>query len=297
MIKEPIKQKIGGHIKGVVIDYCSANLYQEGLSKSTVKGRRNVANNFTDYLISYHSQLKIEEISLSEVNLWLKDLIVRQGIQQNTVNTYARCIRTFFKYLNDNEINHTRWQSIPIPKKVDTKREYVTVDEVMQLIQSAKTKRDKAIIAVLFTSGIRIGELVELKTKDVRNREFQIVGKGGRLRTCYIDPFADQLLTSYLKSRDQSYEYLFISQTGRQMHAYNLNKMLKRTALLAGWNDRNISAHMFRHGFATTLVKNGMNLRHIQILMGHSKLSTTEIYTHVVQPELKGVHDNFMTLS
>ncbi len=166
---------------------------------------------------------------------------------------------------------------------------------------------DKALLLTLYSTGLRVSELVNLNINDVnlKTGEFAVIGKGRKVRTVYLSPAAITSLTKYLSLRKDSFKPLFLRYSGKKMDSNDpdgeslrltvrsVQRLVKRYALNAGLAV-DATPHTLRHSFATTLLSQGADLRSVQELLGHSNLSTTQIYTHVTNKRLKEVHAEFL---
>jgi site-specific recombinase XerD len=164
--------------------------------------------------------------------------------------------------------------------------------------------RDRAIIELLFSSGLRVSELVGLDRDHInlKRREFMVRGKGQKDRPIFISEEAADCITKYLEKRQDNVKPLFIRYSGtkkvdltgnyHRLTARSIQRMIARYALLAGIT-KHVSPHTLRHSFATDLLMNGADLRSVQAMLGHSNIATTQIYTHVTDPHLKEVHQQF----
>ena len=174
----------------------------------------------------------------------------------------------------------------------------------MPKIDTLNGLRDRAILELLFSSGLRVSELVALNRGDInlKRREFMVRGKGQKDRPIFISEAAADWLTQYLEKREDNSEPMFIRYSGNKkvslsgnyyrLTARSVQRIVARYALLAGITKK-VSPHTLRHSFATDLLMNGADLRSVQAMLGHSNISTTQIYTHVTDPHLKAVHEKF----
>ena len=193
-----------------------------------------------------------------------------------------------------------------------TKRKQVTFlneEELARLFAEPDTKtvsgtRDRAILELLFSSGLRVSELVSLDRDHVnlKRREFMVRGKGQKDRPIFISPQAAQWVEDYLSKRQDNSKPLFVRYSGSKkvdnsgnfsrLTARSVQRIVARTALLAGITKK-VTPHTLRHSFATDLLMNGADIRSVQAMLGHSNIATTQIYTHITDPHLKAVHEKF----
>jgi site-specific recombinase XerD len=193
-----------------------------------------------------------------------------------------------------------------------TKRKQVTFlneDELARLfnqpdLDKVAGLRDRAILELLFSSGLRVSELVGLDRDHInlKRREFMVRGKGQKDRPIFISQEAADWLQHYLDKRDDNTRPLFVRYSGRKsvdlsgnfhrLTARSVQRLVAQYALLAGIT-KHVSPHTLRHSFATDLLMNGADLRSVQAMLGHSNIATTQIYTHVTDPHLKSVHERF----
>lgn len=165
--------------------------------------------------------------------------------------------------------------------------------------------RDRAIVELLFSSGLRVSELVNLNRDHInlKRREFMVRGKGQKDRPVFVSPSAAEHVQKYLDSRTDALVPLFLSYSRnvgtadtsgdfRRLSARSIQRMISRYAKLAGIT-KHVSPHTMRHSFATDLLMNGADLRSVQSMLGHSNISTTQVYTHVTDQHLKDVFERF----
>jgi site-specific recombinase XerD len=186
---------------------------------------------------------------------------------------------------------------------------FLHYDEVSRLLEQVDTNeesglRDRAILELLFSSGLRVSELVNLNRDHIntKRREFMVRGKGQKDRPVFISKAAAEWVEQYLAVRHDSLVPLFISYSRnvtpdtsgdfRRLTARSIQRMISKYARLAGIT-KHVSPHTMRHSFATDLLMNGADLRSVQSMLGHSNISTTQIYTHVTDAHLKDVYEQF----
>ncbi len=239
-------------------------------------------------------------------------------LRRNTQNRYLTALRSFLRYL----IVIRNFDSALSPDKVLLGKsdprvpKYLNEDQVEDLVQVQDLNkksglRDRAILETLFSTGLRISELINLNVNDLNDkvlerREFSVIGKGRKVRTVYLSQSAVKYIKQYLATRRDNFEPLFIRYSGKLMDEddaegkslrltpRSVQRMIKKYALMAGL-PVNVTPHVLRHSFATDLLIAGADLRSVQELLGHSDVSTTQIYTHITNKQLKEVHEKFHT--
>ncbi|MDY0278301.1 MAG: tyrosine recombinase, partial [Acholeplasma sp.] len=204
----------------------------------------------------------------------------------------------------EGEIDEDYTKDIEAPKIEKKLPKVLSVEEVTKLFETIDTNtdlgiRNMALFELIYGSGLRVSELVEIKLKDlhISDSYISIIGKGDKERIVPISDIAVKSVKEYiLKSREKLLKnktspYLFVNNTGEKLSRQGFFKLLKTIALKANI-DNDISPHTLRHSFATHLLENGMDLRTLQTLLGHEDISTTQIYTHINNKRLKDVYEN-----
>jgi site-specific recombinase XerD len=235
-------------------------------------------------LIRCVSDKDITNLTAHDIVSWRKHMEVRN--KPGTIRANLSKLKNMLEFMNKRGLGNFDTTQIYLPKVPPPLPEFLTPEEVSRIIYAAQTHRDKAIVAFLFASGIRAGELAKLNRNDVEgNKVFIRFGKCNRSRMVFIDERAKEYLGAYLKTRTDDCEVLFRSRKcGRLCHE-SINHLIKKLAKQAGI-DRPVHTHMLRHSFATDLLQNGADLRVIQTLLGHAFVSTTQLYTHVTDDHL-----------
>lgn len=254
---------------------------------------------------------KIDAELIRKWRLWLNRLGTNTSdeLQKTTQNYHLIALRSFLKFCAKRDIETMPADKIELAR---TKRPQVTFlneDEMERLLGEPDTTkengmRDRAILELLYSSGLRVSELVGLNKDHInlKRREFMVRGKGQKDRPIFISETAADWVQKYLDMRTDNAVPLFArisgnkaaDQTGNRLRltARSIQRMVARYALLAGIT-KHVSPHTLRHSFATDLLMNGADLRSVQAMLGHSNISTTQIYTHVTDPHLKQVHEKF----
>ncbi len=284
---------------------------------------KNLIQEFEDYLRfeKKYSENTIESYKNDlnkTVKLTNKDFrkLTKKEIQnliQNIAKTeseastarYISTLKSFYKFLEIyKNINHNPMSNINTPKKAKTLPKVLSEEEINKLLDiNLKTDfdyRNKAMLELMYSSGLRVSELINLNVNDVdlTNSLVRIFGKGSKERIIPLNDYAREALNNYISNhrfnlfKNGENNYLFLNNHGNKMTRQGFFKILKKLAL-----EKNIktelSPHTIRHSFATHLLKHGADLRSIQELLGHSDISATQIYTHISNEKLKENYINF----
>jgi site-specific recombinase XerD len=283
---------------------------EQNRSQKTIQNYSHYLNRLSDFA----GEIKLEDIDVELIRkwrLWLNRLGTNTSdeLSKVTQNYHLIALRSFLRFCVKRE-----WPALA-PDKIElarTKRPQVTFltpEELVRLAEQPKQDtlvglRDRAIIELLFSSGLRVSELVGLDRDHInlKRREFMVRGKGQKDRPIFISEEAADCITKYLEKRQDNVKPLFIRYSGtkkvdltgnyHRLTARSIQRMIARYALLAGIT-KHVSPHTLRHSFATDLLMNGADLRSVQAMLGHSNIATTQIYTHVTDPHLKEVHQQF----
>lgn len=227
-----------------------------------------------------------------------------------TQGYYLIALRGFLKYLAKREIESLDPSLIELPKSHRPQVTFLHVDELQSILDNIDLDtqtglRDRAIFELLFSSGLRVSELCNLNIKDVNldRREFVVRGKGSKDRPIFIDESAANRVKDYLCTRHDTLPALFLNNSKnpgapttsgdyRRLTPRSIERIIEKYTRLAGIT-KHVTPHTLRHTFATDLLMNGADLRSVQSLLGHSDISTTQIYTHITDTHLKDVHEKF----
>ncbi|MBU2496658.1 MAG: tyrosine-type recombinase/integrase [Nanoarchaeota archaeon] len=202
-------------------------------------------------------------------------------------------VRSALKFYYEELLGRNIFRTIKTPKKQRKLPDVLTKEEVTKLVDSAKHKKSKLIISLLYSSGLRVSEALNMKIQDIDLHEkvgYVRQGKGKKDRIFILSDKLALELEDYLKNKKRE-EHLFPGKDGK-MTSRNVQKMIRKTAKRAGINKK-VSPHTLRHSYGTHLLENGVDIRKIQILLGHSQLSTTQLYTQVSTEELKKIKSPF----
>lgn len=239
--------------------------------------------------------------SIREYRLYLSRYVDDHGIslKRVTQNYHLIALRSFLKYLLKRDIRVIAPEKIDLPKAESRSIKFLEREQIERLLKTPETLRDKAILEVLFSTGLRVSELTGLNRDQINfeRREFGVIGKGRRSRVVFLSDSAVVWLQKYLSDRKDDDKALFIRYSGKKDAVLRLTprsvqrlveKYVKRARLPV-----KITPHGLRHSFATDLLSGGADLRAIQEMLGHKNVSTTQIYTHVTNPQLKEIHAKY----
>ena len=283
--------------KDQLIDSFLSNLrLEKGLSENTIKAYSADCHSFSNWLLVKRASVikKTDEI---DIKLYLKSLH-GLNLSHTTINRKLSSLKHFFIFLNKKRyVQHNPVVNFSGLKNTKPLPKSLSITDVNMLLNAPDSSnfiglRDKAMLELMYATGVRISELINLQYTniDLTRSLIKVMGKGGKER---MIPFGDNALywlTEYieyrrtnnlsLKSRD-----FFVSQQGKKMTRQAFWHRVKQYLAISGLSD-NVSPHTLRHAFATHLLNNGADLRSVQMLLGHSDLSTTQIYTHIAKQRL-----------
>jgi len=260
-----------------LIELYVAHLVARNRSPKTVKTFRSLLKLFIAHLDGRH----VAEASTWDIDAFLAKLKAR-GYGERSIYTAAVAVKRFMEYLGLRE----NLRGFELPKRPSELPRYLTPEEVDSMIRAATRTRDKLIVAMLYSTGMRVSELVNIRIDDIdlKERSVRVVGKGGRERVVFFDERTRRLLIKYLEEAKLR-DYLFPGRGGGHVHYVTVERVVKTLARNAGIRKR-VTPHVLRHSFATRSLSQGMDIREIQELLGHASLKTTQIYTHLSRRRL-----------
>lgn len=271
--------------------------FERRLSKNTILSYQDSLKRFSTFIM----QKNILEVTKNDITAYLK---FNENMAIKSRAHYLTVLRNFYQFLIDEEIiEFNPCENILMPKIEKTLPNYLTEEEIKKILDinlnTPYDYRNKAMLELLYATGIRISELINLKLENIYFDDDVILvkGKGNKERICPFSTYAKHYLKVYLENYRNSLikktknNYVFLNNHGKNMTRQGFFKILKEIANKKKIT-KEISPHTIRHSFATNLLKNGADLRIIQELLGHSDLSTTEIYTHVVDEKKKEDYQN-----
>lgn len=283
-------------------------------SLKTVENYRHYLKRFTAFV---GEKLDPKNITLEQVQRFrlhlnrLADKDGRQILQTKTQNYHMIALRAFLKYLIKNDIPTLAPEKIDLSKIPERTVEYLDRAELERLFEATGNKkiqelRGRAILEVLYSTGLRVSELVALNRNqvDLGRREFMVRGKGRKPRIVFLSARAAEALALYLNARDDSFEPMFLNYRHkssknditlgekRRLSRVMVENLVRNYARKAGIIKK-VTPHVLRHSFATELLINGADIRSVQEMLGHASIATTQIYTHVTNKRLREIHEKF----
>lgn len=226
-----------------------------------------------------------------------------QSLNKRTQNYYLIALRAFLKYLSRREIDSLRAEKIELAKTEMRDLDLISHDELERLMKAPegnelKSLRDRAILELFFSTGLRVSELASLSRDiDLKKDEFTIRGKGSKIRLVFLSERAREAIAEYLEKRTDIDDALFInlsptSKENLRLTSRSIERIVARYAIKAGISKK-VTPHVLRHSFATDLLRNGADIRAVQMLLGHANIATTQVYTHITDKHLREVHKRF----
>lgn len=297
-------------VSSLITDFLEHMEIEQNRSQRTISNYHHYLMRLVDFAGDTDIS-KIDPETVRKWRLWLNRVEDSNGdpLSKTTQNYHLIALRSFLRYLAKRNIKAMNSDKIELARVVRPEVSFLSSEEVERLISAPdQTKtaglRDRAILELLFSSGLRVSELVRLNRDHInlKTREFMVRGKGQKDRPVFVSDAAAHWLKQYLDQRGDTYRPLFIHYSGvkseiddgnyTRLTARSVQRLVAKYARLAGITKR-VTPHTLRHSFATDLLRNGADLRSVQALLGHSNISTTQIYTHLTDPELKRVHTQY----
>lgn len=244
--------------------------------------------------LQYLPNKPVENLTLQDIQYWRNEISKKRAV--NSVRVYVIRLRAVIGYLNIRGIKCLDVRLIPVPKREATVPVYLTEAEVDAMIACAYNVRNAFIISLLYSSGIRLSELISLNRGQIVDRHFTVIGKGRKPRLCFIDQRTQHLMDIYLESRRDYSDALVVSiENKRRMTATNIQLLVRNSAARAGIIKK-VTPHTLRHSFATNFLKNNGNMRYLAAMLGHASMDTTMMYAHVVDADLQRQYDKYHTI-
>jgi len=308
----------------LIKDYLAYLEIERGRSKKTVENYGHYLSRFLAWA-KIKSANQIEADLVRDYRLYLNRLAEKgRSLKKVTQNYHIIALRNFLKYLAKRDIKTMAADKIELAKQSPREVEFLEGSELSRLLgapagDSLRSLRDRALLEMLFSTGLRVSEVCKLNRDsfNLDKGEFSVRGKGEKIRVVFISETAKVALKSYLTRRRDIEPALFIriikgkssggkldaiqTKTGKAQKVYlaelrltprSVQRIIKQYAIKAGIT-RRVTPHTLRHSFATDLLISGADIRSVQAMLGHSSITTTQIYTHITDKQLREVHKNF----
>mgnify|MGYP000706260048 FL=1 len=281
-----------------ISDFLSYLEVEANYSKNTINSYENDLNKFEEY----YKNKDLLKITSKDIEKYIQTL---SDLAPTTVSHNISSLKTFYSYfLKQVRISNNPTDGIKSPKLGIHLPTYLTIDEVNKLLDievtDAFSSRNKAILELMYATGLRISEVISLEFKNIDYDEciIRVMGKGSKERIVPVNDYAIRYLKEYIDNyrpelvKNEINNYIFLNNHGRMLTRQGIFKMIKNYAALKNIK-KTIGPHTLRHTFATHLLENGADLRVIQELLGHSDISTTQIYTHLTKEALHNEYKKY----
>lgn len=284
---------------------------EKGLSLKTVENYDRYLSRFFKFA-NIKDVEKITEDKLREFRIHLNRQLgikvkgqSQAGLKKNTQNYHLIALRTFLKYMMKRGVKTMTPDKIELAKISQRSLDLISGSELGRLLNAPdgdtlSALRDKAILHLFFSTGLRVSELASLnRDLDLSKDEFSIRGKGEKVRVVFLSEDAKDAIRKYLKARKDFTEPMFVQFSNNKsekkdtrLTPRSIERLVKKYAIKAGISKK-VTPHVIRHSFATDLLQNGADIRSVQMMLGHANIATTQIYTHVTDSQLKDIHKKF----
>lgn len=283
---------------------------EKNRSLKTLENYRHYLDRFFGFSkISDPKEINDELVRKFRLHLNRTTDVLGRSLKKVTQNYHIIALRAFLKYLAKRNIKTLAAERIELGRQGERQVSFLETGELERFItapdeNTISSLRDRAILETLFSTGLRVSELCALDKDgiDFNRGEFGVRGKGGKVRLVFLSDRAKETLKNYLDKRSDMDEALFIrvpknakfsTDQNLRLTPRSIQRIIKKYSIIAGIVGKKITPHILRHSFATDLLRNGADIRSVQALLGHSSVTTTQIYTHVTDKQLKEVHKRF----
>lgn len=298
------------NLKRLKTDFLEYLEIERGRSIKTIENYDRYLSSFLSFLKSDNPK-SITDEKIREYRMSLNRKQTREGtLKKRTQNYYLISLRAFLKYLAKRGVEAISPERIELAKVSQRSLDLISSGELKRLLNSPSTStlsglRDRAILETLFSTGLRVSELCSLNTDlDLNKDEFSIRGKGEKIRVVFLSESAKKAIKIYLDKREDFEDALFVNiksdnfgkkkvaSAPTRLTPRSIERLVKHYAIKSGITKK-VTPHVIRHSFATDLLSNGADLRSVQAMLGHSNISTTQVYTHVTDKHLRDIHKRF----
>jgi len=286
-------------MKNHIEDFLEYLEYERKYSNNTITNYEKDLLDFEEYLKTNKKDFK--NLSYSDVTDYLI-FLSSSKLASSSINRHLSSIRSFYEYLIKNsKVSSSPFKLITGPKKEKKLPNYLQYDEFIDLIEACDEDplgmRNRMILELLFATGLRVSEATSVKLKDInfKNREIHVLGKGKKERIVYFNKVCQEIMSKYVLEARQALlngkkcDYLLVNHLGNPLTRRGVQDILERLILKSSIKHK-ITPHTLRHTFATLMLNEGMDIREVQELLGHERLSTTNIYTHISNEKLRSVY-------
>jgi site-specific recombinase XerD len=275
---------------------------EKGRSQKTVENYAHYLERFLEFS-GIDDPKDITDEVLRKYRLWLN----RQNLKRQTQNYHLIALRGFLKYLVRRGVRSLTAEKIELAKTPQRDIDLIQEDDLERLLNAPDSDtlrglRDQAILELLFSTGLRVSELCGLDRDDINlsKDEFSVRGKGEKIRVVFLSPSAKTVLKAYLDKRTDLADAMFIRipagdspiREFTRLTPRSVQRIIKFYARKAGISKK-VTPHTLRHVFATDLLTNGADIRSVQSMLGHANITTTQVYTHITDKQLKEIHQTF----
>ena len=304
------------NLNNLISDFLEYLEVERNVSKLTIRNYRHYLTRFVNWLkessptLPDHENINVK--ALTRFRLFLSRYADAKGLtlKRITQNYHLIALRAFLRFLAKQDIKALSPDKIDLIKAESRSIKFLNSQQLRKLTNQADVAtvfglRDRAILELLFSTGLRVSELIKLNQNqiDINSREIGVIGKGGRARVVFISDAAGYWLKKYLSFRTDKFKPLFVRYSGKKagpdqgeeglrLSARSVQRLVEKYVKKARLPVK-ITPHGLRHTFATDLLSSGADIRAIQEMLGHKNISTTQIYTHVTNPQLKKIHQQY----
>lgn len=297
-------------LKTLKIQYLEHLEIEKNRSPKTLENYSRYLDRFLNFA-KVTNPKDLDDERIRQYRIYLNRLTDSDGqtLKKVTQNYHIIALRSFLKYLAKRGVQSVSAEKIELGKAEDRHVTFLEHSELERLLEAPKGSglnalRDRAMLRMLFSTGLRVSELCSLDRNkiDVKRGELSVLGKGRKIRLVFLSEDAKKYIAEYLEKRSDVDEALFIripkngkfsKESELRLTPRSVQRVVKKYAIQAGIMGKSVSPHTLRHSYATDLLRNGADIRSVQAMLGHSSVTTTQIYTHVTDSQLKDIHQRF----